>query len=50
MTVGMAGLGLLSVGDVEGARRAADFLVGLLRLQPNPEQEFFRCRGHSSRR
>ncbi len=41
MTVGMAGLGLLSVGDVEGARRAADFLVGLLRLQPDPEQEFF---------
>ena len=41
MTAGMAGLGLLSVGDVAGARRAADFLIGLLRLQPNPDKEFF---------
>ena len=36
MTAGFAGLGLLSTRYVAAARRAGDFLIDLLRLQPHP--------------
>ena len=37
MTAGFAGLGLLSTRHISAARRAGDFLIGLLELQPHPE-------------
>jgi hypothetical protein len=41
LSVGMAGLGLLSVRHVDGARRAADFLLHLLRIQPASEEGMY---------
>ena len=38
MTAGFAGLALLSTRHVAAARHAGDFLIGLLRLQPHPEE------------
>ncbi len=41
MTAGFAGLGLLSTRHVSAARRAGDFLIDLLKLQPHPEEGIY---------
>lgn len=41
MTAGFAGLGLLSTRHVAAARRAGDFLIDLLKLQPHPEEGLY---------
>lgn len=41
MTAGFAGLGLLSTRHVSAARRAGDFLIDLLKLQPHPEDGLY---------
>lgn len=41
MTAGFAGLGLLSTRHVAAARRAGDFLVDLLKLQPHPAEGIY---------
>jgi|GEM_PF-1204416 len=38
-----AGLALLMTGRLEEARRAGDFVLRLLELQPNPDAYFFSC-------
>ena len=41
MTAGFAGLGLLSTRHVAAARRAGDFLIDLLKLQPHPAEGIY---------
>jgi len=41
MTAGFAGLGLLSTRHVAAARRAGDFLIDLLNLQPHPAEGLY---------
>ena len=41
MTAGFAGLGLLSTRHVAAARRAGDFLIDLLKLQPHAEEGLY---------
>ncbi len=46
MTAGFAGLGLLSTRHVAAARRAGDFLINLLKLQPRPQEGLFLAANH----
>ncbi len=41
MTAGFAGLALLSTRHVAAARRAGDFLIDLLKLQPHPDEGLY---------
>ncbi len=41
MTAGFAGLALLSTRHVAAARRAGDFLIDLLKLQPHPDEGIY---------
>ena len=43
MSVGAAGLACLAIGQIEAARRAADFLMHIMELQPTAHDCFYTC-------